>query len=97
MTAPIIIVVWVPLRIIKKIRFGYIQKNYDSYNIFGATIYVNRKFAEQIQIPDKLKTGSGKNFKSAPYKRDMVNSYTDFERLGFSKEHIEGLREENNK
>ena len=80
-------------KFIKKICFVYIKNHYDSYNIFGHTTYIQKKFAEQAGIPSELKLKNGKDLKYAPQKTDLVKSYEDFKRLGFSKEHIDGLKE----
>lgn len=91
-TAPVIVILVWPVKIIKKILFVYIKNNYDSYDIFGHTTYIQQKFAAQTRIPPELKLKNGKDLKYAPQKTDLVRSYNDFKHLGFSKERIDGLK-----
>lgn len=94
--APVIVILVWPVKTIKKILFVHIKNNYDSYDIFGHTTYIKKRFAAQIGIPSELKLKSGKDLKYAPRKADLVKSYDDFKRLGFSKECIDGLKERKN-
>lgn len=93
---PIIVIIYLPLKAASKISNAYIRHNYDSYDISGHNACVKQQFAEQIGLPKELKMLSGKDFKSIPFRSNLVKSYEDFQKHGFSKEYIEKLKEKHN-
>lgn len=93
---PIIVVLYLPLKVVRKISNAYIRHNYDRYDGFGSSICIKRQFAEQIGLPKELIILHGKDFKGIPFKSDLVKSYEDFQKKGVSKEYIEKLKEKYN-
>lgn len=90
---PLFIIVKPAYIIGRKLYQTHICNNYSAYRIGIMNVYINHKFAKEIDFPESKMICNGKQFKTLPPQSRLVNSYDDFRKLGFTKDFIDGLKE----
>lgn len=97
--APYIAVITPTALLIKHIRATYIRSHYNIYR-FGKNknyICLKKSFVKELALPEMYCAlyREGKEFKSMPHKGQLIKTYSDLEKIGYTRDYIEKLQNSN--
>ena len=74
------------------IYHSHIRNNYGCYEFDKRTFILNYKLAEQFN-PDKVKLRrAGKDFKSFPHKRELIDNLDNLREMGYTDKFIDEMK-----
>jgi hypothetical protein len=97
LTAPYFVTLLPIATIVEALQKKYIRAHYNVYRLGKRDrrdyICIKESFAKKLNLPEEYLSvyRAGKDFKSMPNRREMVKSWNDFSRMGYTKDYIESL------
>lgn len=89
---PAYIVVFPIIKVYQAIYHFHIRNNYGCYKFNKRTFILNYKLAKQFN-PDKVKLHrAGKDFRSFPNKRELIDSIDNLREMGYTDKFIDKMK-----
>lgn len=89
---PAYIILFPISKLVKFIKHSHIRENYGCYQFGNRMLILNYKIANQFD-PEKVKLHrAGKDFKSFPHKKELINSIDELREMGYTDKFLDEMK-----